>query len=141
MSLLLVLVQFVCLLGLIFTGPLLVRQPVGLSLETAAGILVLWSVWTMRKSRLTALPEVAEGARLITGGPYSAIRHPMYASALLLALGLAIGRPTPLRLALVALLALDLGVKIHREERFLRARFPEYDEYARRTKRLIPFLF
>jgi protein-S-isoprenylcysteine O-methyltransferase Ste14 len=38
-------------------------------------------------------------------------------------------------------LAVVIALRIPVEERLVRARYPEYDGYARATKRLVPFLF
>jgi protein-S-isoprenylcysteine O-methyltransferase Ste14 len=82
------------------------------------------------------LPDVRG---LVTRGPYRIVRHPLYLGELISALGLVIGasRPAP---ALVAWL-LCIGVQVVRtryEEDGLRAEFPEYEEYAAHTSRLIP---
>lgn len=80
--------------------------------------------------------------RVIDTGVYRVVRHPMYAGALLLLVGM------PLWLgsfagALVAgvpiaLLVLRIGI----EEQFLRRELPGYDDYARRVRyRLIPLLW
>lgn len=80
--------------------------------------------------------------RVVDTGVYRMVRHPMYAGALLLLVGM------PLWLgsfagALVAgvpiaLLVLRIGI----EERFLRRELPGYDDYARRVRyRLVPFLW
>jgi protein-S-isoprenylcysteine O-methyltransferase Ste14 len=34
-----------------------------------------------------------------------------------------------------------MDAKARREELWLRARYPAYDEYARRVKRLIPYVY
>ena len=84
--------------------------------------------------------EVREGHRLVTEGVYGRVRHPMYAAFLLFALSGAIVIPNwvvgPSFLALwVSVLALRIGP----EERMMVEEFgPEYEEYARRTKRLVP---
>jgi protein-S-isoprenylcysteine O-methyltransferase Ste14 len=84
--------------------------------------------------------EVREAHRLVTEGLYGRVRHPMYAAFLLFALSGAIIIPNwvvgPSFLALwVSVLALRIGP----EERMMVEEFgPEYEEYARRTKRLVP---
>ena len=47
----------------------------------------------------------------------------------------------PLTLAMGAVIAIATAVRIASEEALLRVEFPEYEDYARRTKRLVPFLF
>ena len=84
--------------------------------------------------------EVREGHRLVTGGVYRRIRHPMYTALFLYCLGLALAVPNwiagPSYLVAFGLLfALRLGP----EERMMRETFGrEYDDYAARTQRLVP---
>lgn len=95
----------------------------------------------MRKTRWRVLPEVHPEARLIEDGPYRWIRHPMYASLLLVAAGLLADKPNVPRLIAGTVLVLSLALKIHLEEMKLSRAFPRYAEYAARTKRLIPRLW
>lgn len=84
--------------------------------------------------------EVREEHRLVTEGVYRRIRHPMYSALLLFALGQAVALPNwvagPSYLVVMALLvALRLGP----EERLMRETFgARYDEYAVKTKRIVP---
>ena len=84
--------------------------------------------------------EVREGHRLVTGGIYRRIRHPMYLGLLLHSAGLAAAVPNwiagPSYLAtFVPLLAL----RLRPEERMMREEFgAEYETYAARTNRLLP---
>lgn len=102
-----------------------------------------WIVDRALRANTFAAPVVKSqperGQRVIDTGPYAIVRHPMYAGALLLLIGL------PLWLESVAgvLAALApivlLMVRIAVEERVLRAALPEYADYARRVPaRLVP---
>jgi protein-S-isoprenylcysteine O-methyltransferase Ste14 len=90
----------------------------------------------------SVLIEVSEGQRVISTGPYRAVRHPMYSGALLMLLF------TPLALgsfwALLAALPM-LGVISFRllgEEKFLAKSLPGYVEYCRKTRyRLVPHVW
>jgi protein-S-isoprenylcysteine O-methyltransferase Ste14 len=48
--------------------------------------------------------------------------------------------PTPGRWAVWLTLVVNQSVKLLYEESLLRARFPAYPAYMRRTKRLLPYL-
>jgi protein-S-isoprenylcysteine O-methyltransferase Ste14 len=86
--------------------------------------------------------QIAEDQTVVSTGPYALVRHPMYAAALVMLLGI------PLALGswwgLFALL-LVLPVLIWRlldEERFLRRNLPGYSEYQAKVKyRLLPFVW
>jgi protein-S-isoprenylcysteine O-methyltransferase Ste14 len=90
---------------------------------------------------LTPLPHPSEGAPLLASGPYRIVRHPMYAGAILMALGWAIFSRGWLTFGYAALLFALFDVKTRREERWLLAKFPEYAAYRRRIRKLIPFIY
>ena len=86
--------------------------------------------------------RVEENQRVISTGPYALVRHPMYAAALVLMLGI------PLALgSWWGLLAFAPGVpalvwRIIDEERLLKRDLPGYTEYMEKAPfRLIPGLF
>lgn len=134
-------IQFTALLTLVGTGPWLARHSVLLTMEVAALALAAWAILTMRIRHLNVFPDVRQGSRLVREGPYRWIRHPMYAAILLGALALVLDAPTPLRWLVYAVLAVDLLVKLHYEERLLAAAFPAYRAYQETSKRLIPFIY
>jgi protein-S-isoprenylcysteine O-methyltransferase Ste14 len=65
----------------------------------------------------------------------------MYAAVLVTMLALVIDRPTLVRWIAWLVLSVDLTVKMEYEETLLGRRFPEYNQYRKRTKRLIPFVY
>jgi len=82
------------------------------------------------------LPDVRG---LVTHGPYRFVRHPLYLGELTAVLGIVLGSRQPLWAGVtwVACLGLQLA-RTGYEERNISAEFPQYAEYAARTKRLIP---
>lgn len=110
----------------------------GWSLLMASGGLTVWSLWAFRTTRLHLTPLVREGGSLVASGPYRWIRHPMYLAVLLLSAGLTILDPTWMRIGASALMIPALVGKLSVEEVLLRQAYPEYEDLARRTKRLIP---
>lgn len=137
---LLVLIQFVALIGLLH-WPLLPAAPVPLALMIAGVVLILWAMRTMGIGKFGASPLPRQGTPLVSRGPYGYIRHPMYTGLLLFGLGLLLGAPSPLRAAFWLLLLVNLLVKLHYEEGLLAAKFGEYGEYQQRTKKLVPFIY
>jgi protein-S-isoprenylcysteine O-methyltransferase Ste14 len=64
----------------------------------------------------------------------------MYLAVLLFGLGFLVGWRGWAHAAAFVLLGVVLHVKSRREETLLARRFPEYADYARRTRRLVPFV-
>ena len=86
-------------------------------------------------------PELKDSAQLKTSGPYQIVRHPMYLSLLLFCIGYVWADGSWSGIAYWLALFAVLCIKVYYEERMLRERFLEYDGYAQRTRRLIPFVF
>ncbi len=101
-----------------------------------AGIVI--SAASLRKS-LTAIPIPKEDGKLSTTGLYRYVRHPMYTSVLLFAIGIAIRSGTLVKYLLVMGLCFLFYAKSKYEEKFLKMKYPDYAEYARRIPRFIPF--
>ena len=84
--------------------------------------------------------EVRENHRLVTGGIYRQVRHPMYLALLVYSVGQALVLPNWIAgpsygVAMALLVALRLGP----EERMMVEEFGrDYEAYMRQTKRLIP---
>jgi len=86
----------------------------------------------------TPLPKPADSARLVQTGIYASVRHPLYTSVMVLALGWALlWRSWPAFVAALALIPF-FQAKARHEERWLRERFPDYADYARRVPRFLP---
>lgn len=140
-SLFFVLVQFFVLGAILLTGPLVAPAPWLLALEAGGLALGAWAILSVGAGRVSILPTPRADARLVTGGPYAAIRHPMYSALLLATLPLVIAAPSALRITLWAILLVDLLFKLHYEERLLKAKFPDYGDYVKRTRKLIPLVY
>ncbi len=103
----------------------------------AAGM--TWALYalTYLGKRFSIVPE-ARG--LVTSGPYRLVRHPIYLGEIVAGFGLVL--PTLFTLHIL-LFGVFLGAQVVRtyfEERILRATYPQYEAYARHTRRLIPFI-
>src|SRR5262249_3595578 len=103
----------------------------------------LFTFFVLRENTYSASTvQIAEGQTVISTGPYALVRHPMYAGALVMLIGI------PLALGcwwgLFALLFI-LPVLIWRlldEERFLRQTLAGYADYQAKVKsRLLPFIW
>jgi len=109
---------------------------------SVAGILVgLYTLLHNRLGNFGVYPELLERANLVTSGPYRWVRHPMYLAVLLFMLGIAMYNGGLLNQLSLALLLVAVVGKMHKEERYLHARFGDYGDYCSGSKRLIPFVY
>lgn len=111
----------------------------GMVLVVLGSVLFVWARRTLGVN-YSGHVSVKQGQELVQTGPYQIIRHPAYTGYLLMALGIAIGYSS--LAGLVATVAFLLPSSLYRikvEEKFLCEYFGEsYNQYASRTKRLIP---
>jgi protein-S-isoprenylcysteine O-methyltransferase Ste14 len=89
--------------------------------------------------RAIASGHVRKNESLATSGPYAYTRNPLYLGSLMIGVGFAVAaRSWWVGLVLVVMFfAIYLPV-IRDEEAFLRQKFSEFDEYARRVPRMFP---
>jgi protein-S-isoprenylcysteine O-methyltransferase Ste14 len=106
-----------------------------------AGVGLLAAASFKLGANLTPLPYPKENATLVQSGPYSLVRHPIYAAGILLAFGWALAVGGWLTFVYAALLLIFLDMKAAREERWLIDKYPEYPDYRRRVRKLIPFIY
>lgn len=86
--------------------------------------------------------QIVEGHRLVTDGVYAYIRHPLYLGEISRNLGFTLILSSLYGFALVLVGGLFLPFRIEIEERMLLEEFGrEYEEYRRRTKKLIPYIY
>ena len=91
----------------------------------------------------TGRVQIREGHTLIQTGLYSRLRHPAYAGSLLayFGLGLAFSNWWTLACSVLPYLV-AIGYRIHVEEAVLQETFgPAYAQYARTTKRIVPWVY
>src|ERR1700683_3915919 len=128
-----------------------IRVPLGF----VFAVLYFWLAWPTWRSialgaivvvlglliRALASGHVCKNEALATSGPYAYTRNPLYLGSLLIGGGFAVAaRSWWVGVALVVMFfAIYLPV-IGDEEAFLRQKFPEFEEYARRVPRMFPRL-
>jgi protein-S-isoprenylcysteine O-methyltransferase len=134
-------------------APLLDRLRVGRILNEKSawgGIVVMLGGLTLRiwASRVlgayyTRTLRTEEGQHLIREGPYRLIRHPGYLGDILMWLGAGLATANGAVIALINIpLVRAYRYRMRTEEAMLAYTFPqEYQDYARRTSRLIPFIY
>jgi protein-S-isoprenylcysteine O-methyltransferase Ste14 len=133
------LVMLTGLVVLIATGSFLSASPLVIACQVGALALAVWARRSFAPGQFRFLPT-PRGDALVRRGPYRFIRHPMYSAALLLVWATVLGHWSSRNLAVGAVVTLVLIPRILDEERKLRDRYPEYADYARSTKALVPFV-
>lgn len=89
--------------------------------------------------RALASGHVRKNESLATSGPYAYTRNPLYLGSLLIGVGFAIAARSWWIGAVLILIFFVIYLPVIRsEEEFLRNRFREFDDYARRVPRLFP---
>lgn len=112
----------------------------GIVLMVGGGALLAAGLFRLGRD-LTPLPFPKDGSSLVQTGPYALVRHPMYGGGAILALGWALAFRSWLTIGCVVILFVFLDLKSRREERWLADRFPDYANYQRRVRKLIPFVY
>lgn len=107
------------------------------------GLVLRWYAIVHLGRFFTVDVAIAEDHRVVESGPYRFLRHPAYAGALLgfVGLGICLGNWLAL-LAVTVPIAWAFLRRIEVEESALGSALGEsYVAYARRTRRLVPFLY
>jgi protein-S-isoprenylcysteine O-methyltransferase Ste14 len=119
--------------------------PVGVSL--LGDVLVVLGLFitllVLRENTFSASNiRVEQGQTVISTGPYGLLRHPMYAGALMMAVGVPLALDSWLGLLVVALMIPVLVWRILDEETLLEHDLSGYREYAHHVRfRLVPFVW
>ena len=125
-------------------------QPFEFGLLGITGNLLIIAGLELRRRTIATMGEqfsikviVDPDHNLIESGPFRILRHPSYSSLGLLALGVAAAVRSPLALLATVVVWLPIiVVRIHREEAALgRELGSRYQEYSRRTWRLLPGIY
>ncbi|MBN1437951.1 MAG: isoprenylcysteine carboxylmethyltransferase family protein [Anaerolineales bacterium] len=114
---------------------------IGLILAILGLGLIFWSGLALGRFYSQEV-TLQEGHRLITRGPYRLVRHPRYLGIAVMGIGQSLLFRSWLGLALTVLAMVVVLIRIRDEEILMQKEFgAEWEAYARKTKRLIPFVW
>jgi protein-S-isoprenylcysteine O-methyltransferase Ste14 len=114
------------------------REGLVLVADLLATFGLAYSVWGLAYLR-RSFSIIPEARRLVTGGPYSLSRHPVYLGEIVAAIGINLATAGwPSALAVAYFIGCEL-LRIRWEEGVLARAFPDdYPAYARRVARYLP---
>jgi len=110
-----------------------------LVVQVLAIAMLPWARRSFQSGQFNIHAEPKEG-QMISSGPYRFIRHPMYASALVIIWSGVLGHFSYLNFVVGVIVAVVISIRIMIEEQYLCARYPEYLDFALKTKMIIPFI-
>lgn len=132
-------VLVLAILYLVITGNFFSSSPFVIAAQVLAVALMIWARRSFKSGQFSVLAEPKEGP-LMSNGPYRLIRHPMYAAGLLLIWSSVLGYLSVITAVVAVIVTCVIFLRIGVEEQYLRERFADYAEYARKTKRVIPYV-
>jgi protein-S-isoprenylcysteine O-methyltransferase len=134
---LLIVVAAIAALGV--TGNLFSSSPFVIAAQASAVGLSVWARRSFHKGtfRVTAAPA---GSTIMRHGPYRFVRHPMYSAALLLVWASVVSHGSVLTLTIGIAVTGVVIARVIAEDRLLTAKYPDYQDYARSTKAVLPYV-
>ncbi len=102
-------------------------------LGTITGLIAILQLNT----KLSPFPTPVATGKLLTHGVFAFSRHPIYTALIIAGLGYTIFSASIYKLLIVVLLTILFYFKSAYEERLLTQKFPEYQDYKKKTRRFI----
>ena len=127
------------LLFLVFNNYVISKNPIIIIIQLFSLSLMIWARITFRSRSFHLTANPTEGG-LVTNGPYRWLRHPIYAAIIYFSLACLIAFPKIEVLVAVLFIIVGLFTRMLLEEKVLKRTYPEYAEYSKRARRLIPFV-
>jgi protein-S-isoprenylcysteine O-methyltransferase Ste14 len=121
------------------TGDLFSASAIVIAAQLLAVGIMMWArrSFPTKTFRVDATPSAQT---VIRRGPYRLIRHPMYSAALLFIWAAVLSHLSLWTVTIGAFVTIIAALRVIFEERFLRARYPEYAAYAQVTKAIVPYV-
>lgn len=114
----------------------------GLIFYVAGHLLMAWALIKLRNNYQLGGSTPRSTDTLVILGPYRLVRHPMYAAALYISLGLAFLTQSLACFAVFCIYLMLLSFLIPVEEKGLRQVYgKQYGEYQGHVRKLVPFLY
>lgn len=106
-----------------------------------AGLLIYFFVMK-ENTYLSKVVEIQEEQKVISTGPYSVVRHPLYAGNSLIFIGVSISLGSYFALIITIIVIILFAIRSVLEERIMMKELPRYLTYKNKVKyRMIPFVW
>jgi len=128
------------IVGLFYANALFTLSAIVIAAQACGVLLMIWARITFGKRSFHAAANPTSGG-IVRTGPYRYLRHPIYTAVFFFVWPPAIHAGTGLSIAFAALISAGAIVRMLCEEYLLVRQYPEYAEYARTTKRMVPYVF
>jgi protein-S-isoprenylcysteine O-methyltransferase Ste14 len=112
----------------------------GVVVTALGAALIVWGFFSLGDA-LTPFPRPRDGAVLHRQGAFRLMRHPIYTGVILASLGWTGWWLSAIGLLPVLALAIFFDRKAAYEETWLREKYKDYGDYARRVKKFIPGVY
>ncbi len=123
------------------SGVLITLEVVGIVLYAAGFLLMTWALTGLRRNYQLGGSLPRDTDRLVIVGPYRLVRHPMYAAALYISLGLALLTQSLACFAVFCIYLVLILLLIPVEEQGLQQAYgSQYIAYQQKIRKLIPFV-
>lgn len=128
--------------GIENTALIITFMSIGLVLYVMGYLLMAWALMRLKNNYQLGGSTPRTNDRLVILGPYHFVRHPMYAAALYIALGLAFLTRSLACLAVFFIYLVLISLLIPVEEKGLRQVYgEEHEDYQHHVRKLLPFLY
>jgi protein-S-isoprenylcysteine O-methyltransferase Ste14 len=109
---------------------------IGIAVGAGGILLAAWSIWSLHRAKTTVMPHLGSD-NLVTTGPYTRFRNPIYIADVMMMLGVAeLTKNVWFVVAAAVFILLVTFLAIIPEERHLEARFGDaYRDYKARSRR------
>ncbi|GAB4510270.1 MAG: hypothetical protein Tsb0026_11850 [Sulfuricaulis sp.] len=115
-------------------------QMAGVAVTVLGVALIIWGFISLGDA-LTPFPRPLDGAALRRQGAFRLMRHPIYTGVILASLGWTLWWLCGVGVLPVLALAIFFDRKAAHEEIWLREKYKDYGDYARRVKKFIPGVY
>ena len=128
-------------LYLLVLGSIFAHSPLGAGIQVAAMAVVVWARIRLGSRSFCATPlPLRNEERIVTSGPYAVVRHPIYTAACIFIWTGIVEHLSVLTICLGLTVSIAAAIRAICEEKTL-IKHPAYGDYAKKTFRMVPYVF